>query len=216
MGEFPPRAESTPDAEAVAAQLQLIAAQLWSILTGVSGRIAPGRADAELSALGPYRETLIAAVEAEYDARRMRDMAFDDALFGEPAWDMLLYLYAAQLKGDLVATTSLARASAVPPTTALRWMAQLERIGLIERCAIKRDGRVRVQRLTRRAIDQLERHFRARLVKAPAGGGWSARLGGDRDPRDAVPSPAWTVADRVAGLAEIGTTPVRPAPTAPG
>lgn len=159
------------------AQIQTIAAQLWAIAGSQSG--LPGPAPLSGSGQGEqdaFRNALIALVEAEYRHRRERELVFDRELFGEPAWDMLLYLYAARLRGNLVATSSLARASGVPATTALRWMAHLERVGLIERSAIKRDGRVRVQKLTRRATEQMEAHFRGLLTAAVQGGPAAAGL----------------------------------------
>ena len=151
-----------------AEQIQQIAARLWDIMSerpDLSGRPAP--ASPERPVPTPQhvaRNPLAAVVEDEYLARRSRDSAFGHELFGEPAWDMLLYLYAAHLRGDFVTTSSLARASAVPPTTALRWMAQLEQARLVERSALKRDGRVRVLKLTRRALKLLEQHFNSRMA----------------------------------------------------
>lgn len=66
-------------------------------------------------------------------ARRMRDGFFAPGLFAEPAWDMLLDLYAAELEGERVSVSSLCIAAAVAPTTALRWVARLTDEGLLER-----------------------------------------------------------------------------------
>jgi DNA-binding MarR family transcriptional regulator len=65
--------------------------------------------------------------------RRLRDQYFDPALFGEPAWDMLLDLYAARERGKRISVSSLCIAAAVPPTTALRWITLLESAGMIVR-----------------------------------------------------------------------------------
>lgn len=164
-----------PGGGSLGAQIQTIAAQLWAI---AGSQRAPDTAPVAGEA-GPdsYAQALIALVEHEYANRRARERVFDSDLFGEPAWDMLLYLYAARLRGNLVATSSLARASGVPATTALRWMSHLERVGLIERSALKRDGRIRVQKLTRRAIEQMETHFRARLAEMAAAGRLPLREG---------------------------------------
>ena len=59
-------------------------------------------------------------VRSTIKSRRMRNEVFGDNLFGEPAWDMLLDLYASHLEQKRVSVSSLQIASAVPGTTALR------------------------------------------------------------------------------------------------
>ena len=54
-------------------------------------------------------------------------------LSSDPAWDMLLALYAAELEQVRLTIAGLTRASRVPGTTALRWMDVLLREGLIQR-----------------------------------------------------------------------------------
>lgn len=73
--------------------------------------------------------------------RRMRDQFLPGDLFADPAWDMLLDLMAARLGGERVSVSSLCIASAVPPTTALRWIRQLTERGILERQADPADGR---------------------------------------------------------------------------
>ena len=65
--------------------------------------------------------------------RRLRDRFFASGLFEDPAWDMLLDLFAAELEGSAVSVSSLCIAAAVAPTTALRWIARLTDAGLLER-----------------------------------------------------------------------------------
>ena len=65
--------------------------------------------------------------------RRMREHYFDDSLFADPAWDILLDLLAARLEGKKVSVSSLCIAAAVPPTTALRWLTGMTENGLLER-----------------------------------------------------------------------------------
>lgn len=66
-------------------------------------------------------------------SRRRRNEVFGDDLFGEPAWDLLLELYAAEITQQRVSVSSACIASAVPPTTALRWIEKLEKEGWIGR-----------------------------------------------------------------------------------
>jgi len=66
-------------------------------------------------------------------ARRLRDRQFGKGLFEDPAWDMMLDLFAARLERAQVSVSSLCIAAAVPPTTALRWIARMTEAGLFER-----------------------------------------------------------------------------------
>src|SRR5690606_19158395 len=61
--------------------------------------------------------------------RQLRTRYFDAGLFADPAWDMLLDLTAAAAENTRVSVTSLCIASGVPPTTALRWIAQMVESG---------------------------------------------------------------------------------------
>jgi DNA-binding MarR family transcriptional regulator len=58
--------------------------------------------------------------------RRLREDYLGENLFADPAWDMLLELYAARLDGRQVSVSCLCIAAAVPATTALRWISTLE------------------------------------------------------------------------------------------
>ncbi len=84
---------------------------------------------------------LAGKVRSAIKARRMRDQFFQPALFADPAWDMLLDLFAARLEHARVSVSSLCIAAAVPPTTALRWISTLSEAGLIEREADPLDKR---------------------------------------------------------------------------
>ena len=87
-----------------------------------------------------HRSTLV-RVRAILKARRARDRLFAGGLFADPAWDMLLELYAAELCGYRVSISSLCTAAAVPTTTALRWTKCLEEKGLARRSPDPLDGR---------------------------------------------------------------------------
>lgn len=83
----------------------------------------------------------LALARALLDLRRRRDRLFSARLFGEPAWDILLDLYIARLEGRAVSVSSACAAGAVPSTTGLRWLTELEREGLVVRAADPHDGR---------------------------------------------------------------------------
>jgi len=65
--------------------------------------------------------------------RRQRERFFDNSLFADPAWDILLDLKAAQLEKQMVSVSSLCIAAAVPPTTALRWISAMTESGMLIR-----------------------------------------------------------------------------------
>jgi len=80
--------------------------------------------------------------------RRARDHILGTALFGEPAWEILLELYAARIEGRRLTATSACMASGVPPTTALRWLTRLEEANLVVRSRDSRDARLSLLDLT--------------------------------------------------------------------
>lgn len=94
-------------------------------------------------------------------ARRARAKFFNEGLFADPAWDMLLDLLMAQLDGQRVTVSNLCVASAVPSTTALRWIKTMESDGLLSRRADPLDGRRYFVELTKNANDALKRYFDA-------------------------------------------------------
>lgn len=64
--------------------------------------------------------------------RRARDTIFGQNLFSDPAWDILLELYAASMAGRGVSLAHLAAAIGAPLPTAARWIAVLTERGLVE------------------------------------------------------------------------------------
>jgi len=80
--------------------------------------------------------------------RSMRNRMFGADLFGEPVWDMLLDLFLAQLQQRRISVTSLAIASNVPTTTALRYIEMMIEAQLVERLDDPSDGRRKMIALT--------------------------------------------------------------------
>ncbi len=91
--------------------------------------------------------------------RQLRARFFGGELFADPAWDMLLDLTAARAEHKRVSVTSLCIASGVPPTTALRWIAQMKEFGLVERVQDSADKRRAFIALTDKAADAMARYF---------------------------------------------------------
>ena len=94
-------------------------------------------------------------------ARRLREQFFGPDLFADPAWDILLDLFAARLEKQRVAVSSLCIAAAVPATTALRWIKTLTDMGLLIRAADPQDGRRVYLELSSQAAEGLEAYLKA-------------------------------------------------------
>ena len=94
-------------------------------------------------------------------ARRLRARFFDEELFADPAWDMLLDLLQAEIAQLRVPVSSLCIAAAVPATTALRWIKAMTHVGLFRRCADPHDGRRVFVELAPAASDAMCRYFGA-------------------------------------------------------
>lgn len=92
-------------------------------------------------------------------ARRLRARYFQEELFADPAWDMLLDLLQAEIAQLRVPVSSLCIAAAVPATTALRWLKTMVAQGLFIRRADPRDGRRVFVELAPQASEALRRYF---------------------------------------------------------
>ncbi len=95
------------------------------------------------------------------NSRRKRLQFFNAAMFGEPAWDMLLALCACEEFAAPPTVSALGAASGAPATTALRWLSYLENQGLVTRHGSLHDQRVQLVELTEKARGLLNDFFSA-------------------------------------------------------
>ncbi|HQS96920.1 MAG: MarR family transcriptional regulator [Novosphingobium sp. 17-62-19] len=93
------------------------------------------------------------------DRRRRTDLFADPALFGEPAWDILLDLFIAAKERKRLPVTSACIGAAVPATTALRWLTVLEDKGLILRENDSNDARRVFVRLSAEGYEKMVAYF---------------------------------------------------------
>ena len=91
----------------------------------------------------------------------MRDQFFAPGLFEDPAWDMLLDLFAAELERTRVSVSSLCIAAAVAPTTALRWIAKMTETELFVRQPDPMDRRRAFMALSGHASQAMRRYMAA-------------------------------------------------------
>lgn len=92
-------------------------------------------------------------------ARRLRARYFEEEMFADPAWDMLLDLLQAEIAQLRVPVSSLCIAAAVPATTALRWLKTMTSQGIFVRRADPHDGRRVFVELAPEAGQALRRYF---------------------------------------------------------
>jgi DNA-binding MarR family transcriptional regulator len=108
---------------------------------------------------GPAKAMPNRLVRAVQAARRRREALFGPELFADPAWDMLLELYALHLEQRRVSVSSLCIAAYVPATTALRWITKLEEDGLAVRSDDPRDGRRTWIELSAEGVERMRGYF---------------------------------------------------------
>lgn len=119
---------------------------------------------------------------ATYRERRRRGEVFDDpALFGEPAWDIMLDLFIAAKERKRLPVTSACIGAAVPVTTALRWLTVLEDKGLIVRENDAADARRVFVRLSTDGYEKMITYF--------------SRVAGNMRQDEHVEQPAFRVAN---------------------
>ncbi len=148
------------------AQLNAEVARITNVLANLTRHETPIRPAAinepKLSGYGvePVELHQVSPVEVRQivRARRMRDRHFGEGMFEDPAWDMMLDLYAAHLERAQVSVSSLCIAAAVAPTTALRWIARLTNAGLFQRTPDPFDRRRAFMSLTDAGLTAMSRY----------------------------------------------------------
>lgn len=137
-------------------EVSRIAATLSRLSSGPSGE---RRAMDIPAAVETAPDVSAQAVRSVIRARRLRTRYFADHLFADPAWDMLLDLFQAEIAQLRVPVSSLCIAAAVPATTALRWLKTMVEEGIFLRRADPHDGRRVFVELAPSASDAMRRYF---------------------------------------------------------
>ncbi len=152
-------ASRAPDLRELSAEVSRIAQALARLSDGKASNGVHDR----VAALSPGHQAPVdsARVQAAIRERRLRSKYFDSALFADPAWDMLLDLFSAELSNARVPVSSLCAAADVPPTTALRWIRGMTAKGLFLRQADPTDARRVFVALSASASAAMARYFAA-------------------------------------------------------
>ncbi len=123
-------------------------------IAGVHKNIGPA------SAVHPTRTGTEKVVRQIIRTRAQRAKFLPGHLLSDPAWDMLLDLYLADILSKQISVTSLCSASKVPATTALRWIATLNREGLVVRRNDAHDHRRYFMSLSGKGLAAMDGFFR--------------------------------------------------------
>lgn len=123
------------------------------------------RAPAEQLALAPGESEVLASlgsgvseiVDGLLLINRERDRLLNQGMFGDPAWDIVLELTRAKLRGEAVPVSSACTASNAPLTTSLRWIRNMHKSGMLRRWNDPRDKR--------RDLIELSDEFFAKMVE---------------------------------------------------
>lgn len=125
--------------------------------------------DADFCASGtvPLRQSAMShrPIRRILRARRARRRFMNGDLFADPAWDILLELFALRLEQRRITVTRLCRIPGTPATTVLRWVAKLEAENLIVRTPDTHDRRRSFVELSRDG----ERAMRCYMESLPSG-----------------------------------------------
>ena len=111
---------------------------------------------------------LVRRAEQILDLRRSRVQEFGGAMFGEPAWDILLAAYVGEQHGDPRTIASLTGLAGVSHSVALRWLTFLVGEGLVERDAHPTQSSSLIVRLTDQSRETLERYLAKTFAEWPA------------------------------------------------
>jgi DNA-binding MarR family transcriptional regulator len=106
----------------------------------------------------------IPVVRAMRRARDLRSEYFPRSMFSDPAWDVLLALYQAELAQKRMSIVSVCNAAKIPSTTCLRWIQTLEASRLIQRKPDPLDRRRVFVSLTRFGSEKMFQYVQATSV----------------------------------------------------
>jgi DNA-binding MarR family transcriptional regulator len=136
-------------------EVSRIATTLARLSTGPDASQRP----APVVPLGEVPQISAEIVRKVIRARRLRSRFFEEDMFADPAWDMLLDLLQAEIAQLRVPVSSLCIAAAVPATTALRWLKTMTDKGIFVRRADPHDGRRVFVELAPDASAAMRRYF---------------------------------------------------------
>ena len=105
-------------------------------------------------------QDLLARAKLILSSRRLRSRYFNPAIFGEPAWEILLVLYITDMSGRRQTLGKLTDWVETPPTSVQRWVGYIKKEKFLERQPHPNDRRTTFLRLLPKGKRGHERLFR--------------------------------------------------------
>lgn len=99
-------------------------------------------------------------------ANRLFRETVGDVIFRGPAWEIVLDLYLARLRGVETNVSGAAAACSIPPTTGLRWISALQEAGHVTRSEDPLDGRHAIITLSDETFEAMH-HLMDRVFQGP-------------------------------------------------
>lgn len=115
-------------------------ASLVPPLQPLSRKVMPLGSDSPLQAV-VSQALLVQVAKRLYELRQVRDAMLGEALFSEPAWDILLDLFISDHEGRQLSVSAVCIGARAPSATALRYLTMLQNADLVVRTRDVRDGR---------------------------------------------------------------------------
>lgn len=132
------------------------AARLFELLAKAVDEVPAG---AGPGALPSHRSQLVSRARSILSGRQLRQVHFHRAMFGEPAWEIMLLLYIMETEGDRQTPSKLAAWTGTPLSTTVRWLDYLEKKQLVSRQGHPNDKRVVFISLLERARDAMDAYL---------------------------------------------------------
>ena len=145
--------------EALTSEISSVVAQISRIVAELARLSKTNIGALPNSPLDLCPDSTLSWVQWFMRARRLRERYFGTELFADPAWDMLLDLFASELCGFRTSVSSLCLAGGVPPTTAFRWVNALVEKGTFLRHEDPLDGRRAFVELSPNASEAMKSYF---------------------------------------------------------
>jgi DNA-binding MarR family transcriptional regulator len=148
--------------ETVVDLIKDLTAKLSAVAEEFNGRVAKA-AEPVLPSEEPNEAALVDHANVVLAERRMRRQFLPAELFHEPAWDMLLALFAARDDRMPMNIKALVSMSDAPVTTSQRWIEHLHKLKLIDRVIDPTDRRRVEISLSYAGDQQMKAYLRALL-----------------------------------------------------
>lgn len=148
--------------ETVVELIKDLTAKLSAVAEEFNGRVAKA-AEPVPAGNEPTDATLVEHANTVLEQRRLRRQFLPGELFHEPAWDMLLALFASRDDRMPMNIKALVSMSDAPVTTSQRWIEHLYKLKLIDRVTDPTDRRRVEISLSHAGDQQMKAYLRALL-----------------------------------------------------